>query len=226
MHNLVCTCSPHPPSNKLTIRIEDNNLYKEYAPLIPDLPPSIPFADAAFSALPDAVNIWIGNDDSISALHKDNYENLYCQILGRKKFVLISPLESICVREETLPVATYRETVGGGLEIVREEGEEVHCWPTVDPDIESGMGNTWWARCRPLTVDLDRGDMLFLPALWYHKVSQEVGEEGICCAVNYWYDMDYGGVFYSSINFVRMCAGLIEQEDGRGDKDDNSGEGN
>jgi jumonji domain-containing protein 7 len=101
--------------------------------------------------------------------------------------------------------------VSGELEIVREEGEEVHCWPTVDPDVGSG-GEAWWNRCRPLRVELDRGDVLFLPSIWYHKVSQEVDEEGVCCAVNYWYDMGFGGSFYSMANFIKSCALIVDQE--------------
>ena len=38
---------------------------------------------------------------------------------------------------------------------------------------------------------------------WYHKVSQTVGEEGFACAVNYWYDMDFSGSFWSANGFLR-----------------------
>jgi hypothetical protein len=37
----------------------------------------------------------------------------------------------------------------------------------------------------------------------YHKVSQSCSEEGICCAVNYWYDMDYSGAFYPLTAFAQ-----------------------
>jgi len=50
--------------------------------------------------------------------------------------------------------------------------------------------------------------MLYLPALWYHKVSQSCSDEGLCCAVNYWYDLDFSGGFWSTSNFVRS-AGLL-----------------
>jgi jumonji domain-containing protein 7 len=45
--------------------------------------------------------------------------------------------------------------------------------------------------------------VLYLPALWYLKVSQTAGEEGYCLSVNYWYDMEYSGGFYSMVGFVR-----------------------
>lgn len=45
--------------------------------------------------------------------------------------------------------------------------------------------------------------MLYLPALWYHKVAQSVDNEGVCVAVNYWYDMDFTGPLYPLSTFVR-----------------------
>ena len=69
---------------------------------------------------------------------------------------------------------------------------------------------------RPLVARVARGEMLFLPALWYHQVEQRTDAAdadaaatdddkdnddkkdkaaptggGLCVAVNHWYDMDY-----------------------------------
>lgn len=101
--------------------------------------------------------------------------------------MLISPLEVACVEERSLPAATYHPDEEGEFKVVPDEPpSEVPCWPTVDPDEPDGRAGKWWRYCRPLRVVLEPGDMLYLPAMWYHKVSQECGEEGICCAVNYW----------------------------------------
>ena len=41
----------------------------------------------------------------------------------------------------------------------------------------------------------------------YHKVSESTSQkEGICCAVNYWYDMDFSGPLYPFSNFVRAVS--------------------
>ena len=40
----------------------------------------------------------------------------------------------------------------------------------------------------------------------YHKVSQSCSPDGICVAVNYWYDMDFGGPLYPLSSFVRSVA--------------------
>lgn len=71
-----------------------------------------------------------------------------------------------------------------------EDGENV-VWACWDPDSSEGDDDTGRGKyeklARPMRVTLEEGDMLYLPRLWYHKVSQSCGEEGICCAVNYWY---------------------------------------
>jgi jumonji domain-containing protein 7 len=83
------------------------------------------------------------------------------------RFVLISPFEAVCVKERTLRAATYVPSEGEGrFRIVPDEPPaEVPFWPTADPDLPIG-GNVWWKYCRPLHVELDPGDVLYLPAMW------------------------------------------------------------
>lgn len=59
--------------------------------------------------------------------------------------------------------------------------------------------------------------MLYLPALWYHKVSQSCDGEGICCAINYWYDMEFSGSFWSMASFVRGV-GMVVGGEGMGEE--------
>eukprot|EP00954_Amorphochlora_amoebiformis_P008897 691023-Amorphochlora_amoeboformis.AAC.4 len=56
--------------------------------------PSTGFAEEAFSAPPDAVNIWVGDQRSVSSLHRDPYENIYCVIRGSKTFTLLPPSDA------------------------------------------------------------------------------------------------------------------------------------
>jgi len=42
-------------------------------------------------------------------------------------------------------------------------------------------------RLHPLRCRLEAGDLLYLPALWFHHLQQSHG----CVAVNYWYDMEF-----------------------------------
>lgn len=38
-----------------------------------------------------------------------------------------------------------------------------------------------------IKVKVEAGDVLYLPALWFHHVQQSHS----CIAINYWYDMEY-----------------------------------
>jgi len=75
--------------------------------LYDDVEADIAWARVALEQEPDAINLWIGNSRSVTALHRDNYENVYCQITGRKHFVLLPPIAMPCVNEQILIPATY-----------------------------------------------------------------------------------------------------------------------
>ena len=141
-----------------------------------DVAADIPWARIALDKEPDAVNMWIGSARSTTALHRDPYQNIYVQIVGAKRFVLVPPAEMACVNERMLPVAAWvadgplRDDHGdGGMQwrLEREEaGDDIPCalW---DPDVPEQNGNEFSRLCRPLRVELNAGDMLYLPVLWY-----------------------------------------------------------
>ena len=169
---LLSTLDPFQPD---TVE-ENDNLRDEYSPLTPHLPPSPPFARIALARAPDALNLWIGNSRSVTAMHRDNYENLYVQVRGRKHFVLMPALCAPVVGEDMLRPARYARGEEG-LVLKEEEGEGVP-FPTWDPDgvsvggLEGGgeetvEGNAFEDVVRPLRVTLEPGDMLYLPAMWY-----------------------------------------------------------
>lgn len=61
--------------------------------------------------------------------------------------------------------------------------------------------------CHPLTATVSAGEMLYLPAGWFHHVTQECGVwadggRAPCIAVNYWFDMDYEGEKYAMREMV------------------------
>ncbi|KAF1927692.1 Clavaminate synthase-like protein [Didymella exigua CBS 183.55] len=204
---------------------QNDNLRDEYTSLFADVPASIPFARVALGQGPDAVNFWLGSAASVTALHKDNYENIYVQILGRKHFVLLPPVDAPCVNERSVLAGTYaprrRDHAAEGAEDAETEKLVIQIdepatyvpFATWDPDVPSVNATPYSKYAQPMRVALDEGDMLYLPALWYHKVSQSCNDEGLCCAVNYWYDLDFGGGFWSTAGFVRTV-GLLSAQDG------------
>ncbi|KAB8596081.1 hypothetical protein FH972_025790 [Carpinus fangiana] len=203
---------------------QNDNLRDEYQELFNDVPPTVPFARIALRKAPEAVNFWLGNRFSVTSLHKDNYENIYAQIVGQKHFVLLPPIDAPCVAERNLPAETYvlnqvtSSASPGSLsslqkhELVATPDSPPSTTPvaTWDPDHPSVRATPYSMRAQQIRVTLNEGDMLYLPAMWYHKVSQSCGSEGFSCAVNYWYDMDFGGGFWATNAFVRDVAIALE----------------
>ncbi|KAK4171562.1 cupin-like domain-containing protein [Triangularia setosa] len=195
---------------------QNDNLRHEYLRLFSHCLPSVPFARIALDRDPDAINLWIGNQHSTTALHKDNYENIYVQILGQKHFVLLPPICHPCVNEQVLPSAVYNRcsstttatpsssspAAQTNLELKVSPSSKVP-FPIWDPDRPFENETEYSCLASPVRVTLNQGDMLYLPALWYHKVAQSADAEGVCVAVNYWYDMDFTGPLYPLSTFVR-----------------------
>lgn len=154
-------------------------------------------------------------------LHKDHYENIFVQICGAKEFVLLPPVEGPCVNERSVLSATYQprepslkssELRKADLHIQIDEPEAYIPLPTWDPDRPEENTTEYSKYARSLSVTVNAGDILYLPALWYHKVKQIAGDEGICCSVNYWYDMDFTGPFQCTNKFVQDAATLSMQK--------------
>ena len=65
--------------------------------------------------------------------------------------------------------------------------------------------------CQPFRVELNPGEMLYLPAMWYHQVEQEPDHEGKCIAVNWWYDMGFEGDRFATATFLNNLVQLVDQ---------------
>ena len=149
----------------LILCLENDNFRNEYATLFSHVEKDIPWARIALQQSPDAINLWIGNYLSTTALHKDNYENIYVQIIGQKHFVLLPPLAYACVVEQELDPASYRRRDDGVLEMAKEGGEKIP-FATWDPDNLQSGGTKYSQYATPVRITLGKGDMLYLPAQW------------------------------------------------------------
>jgi len=184
-------------------------------------PRSFPWAEEAFfgqhsgtgAAGPDAVNLWMGDERAVSAMHKDHYENLFYVLSGEKVFGLCPPSDT--------PFLYEREVPSGRFEVSRchdssrsgtNGNEDARTWSVVldrEDDAQEPSKVRWIATdlfgtnpnrrsddddefplskyAHPITVTVQAGELLYLPSLWFHRVSQTRETIGI----NYWYDMNF-----------------------------------
>lgn len=137
----------------------------EYRALLKDVDDQIAWASIALEQQPDAINLWIGNSKSVTALHHDPYENIYCQIVGAKHFILTPPTDIACVGEVRLPAATYVRSESG-FDVREDEPRHEVPFPASDLEASDDQSHNLPHLSQPLAVSLNAGDVLYLPALW------------------------------------------------------------
>ncbi|CAH1451726.1 unnamed protein product [Lactuca virosa] len=185
----------------------------EYGALARDCDSHIPWATEAIGGLPEAVNLWIGNDLSETSFHKDHYENLYAVVTGEKHFLLLPPTDvhRMYIREYPAAQYTYSE-VSGEFELKLENPERYVPWCSVNPyplpkDKEKEMSKFpfYYNGPKPFEVTLKAGEILYLPSMWFHHVRQTPDNRGLTIAVNYWYDMQFD-IKYAYFNFLHSLS--------------------
>ncbi|KAL2940055.1 JmjC domain-containing protein 7, partial [Bienertia sinuspersici] len=93
--NYLCkTLESTKSANVVAYAQQQNDCFRtEYSVLASDCDTHIDWASEALGCLPEAVNLWIGNDLSETSFHKDHYENLYAVVSGEKHFILLPPTD-------------------------------------------------------------------------------------------------------------------------------------
>eukprot|EP00981_Chlorochromonas_danica_P009457 scaffold2708_cov158-Ochromonas_danica.AAC.5 len=200
---------------------QNDNLRTEYPELLDDVAASIPLMDEALgsSTGPEAVNLWIGDERSASSMHKDHFENMYAVISGAKTFTLFPPTDIAFLPTETFLTARYvAERVEPALAdgtsdyelSLTTEGcpEERLEWIPIDPNDREDCIVRYprYRYARPLQCTVYPGEVLYLPAMWYHRVSQTMKT----VAVNYWYDMRFD---FSIQRLTTLVKGVDPVED-------------
>jgi lysine-specific demethylase 8 len=121
--------------------------------VIEDLLPELKIERPAF--LPDSRwsmhKLWISPADTRAPLHQDLPENLYAQLVGQKRVTLFAPGEARHL---------YRQPLWSRLPNFSRVDAEA-------PDLDRFPR---FARARPLTAELDPGDLLYLPRRWWHQM--------------------------------------------------------
>eukprot|EP01041_Mallomonas_annulata_P010283 gene10283-21459_t len=186
---------------------QDDNIRKHFPQLLKDIDESLPLASMLFGEpKPEAINLWIGDERAVSSVHKDHFENFYAVISGEKSFTLFPPTDIMYLPEIEYPTAKYILPNSN-----TDEGEEVNIintrisstdltltnegcvcttlkWIPLDPEIPATYEKyPAYSFSHPLRCTVKAGEVLYIPAMWYHRVSQTT----LTIAVNYWYDQRF-----------------------------------
>lgn len=190
---------------------QQNDCFREeYGALAGDCDSDISWATEAIGGLPEAVNLWIGNDLSETSFHKDHYENLYAVVTGEKHFLLLPPTDVHRMYIREYPAAQY---------VYSEETEEFELklenptrhvpWCSVNPyslpkekKKEMTKFPLYYNGPKPFEVIVKAGEILYLPSMWFHHVRQTADNRELTIAVNYWYDMQFD-IKYAYFNFLQ-----------------------
>ena len=166
---------------------QNSSFSSEYEPLWADVELSLAWADEAFGRGPAACNFWMGEDAARTSVHADLFDNMYVVVRGAKHFALLPPQEGVHLNRSSLRAATYVPSSGtqAGLELSVDRPEARVYWSTVDLEGANSL--------EPKRAVVNEGELLFLPALWWHAVSQRApqGVKERCSgtiAVNMWYE--------------------------------------
>lgn len=113
--------------------------------------------------------VWLGNAGRV-ACHYDTYDNIACVVAGRRRFTLYPP-DAV----GDLYVGPIDHTLAGQPISMAANA------PAGDPRYPRFTA----AASRAWVVELQPGDALFLPKLWWHQVE---ALEPVNMLVNYWWD--------------------------------------
>lgn len=135
---------------------------------IPDYFPKF-MSNNSFSLFDETVSprIWIGNN-AVVAAHYDDAENVACLVSGKRRFTLFPPnqIDNLYIGPIDLTPA------GAPVSLVDFSQPDFEKYPKFSLALEQA-----------LVADLEPGDALYIPSLWWHHV-QSSG--GVNTLVNYW----------------------------------------
>ena len=149
---------------------QDSSLSKDLPRLLSDIDDStIEFAKLAFGADPQATNLWIGDDRSVTTMHSDPFENIYLVVTGSKTFTLAPPCDAAFLHKPSLPRASWSMETEHEAKDCYQPSHAFDGW-----SLRKESGSTAWidenqpsvARSTHVSVTLRPGDILYLPALW------------------------------------------------------------
>jgi lysine-specific demethylase 8/hypoxia-inducible factor 1-alpha inhibitor (HIF hydroxylase) len=120
--------------------------------------------------LPMDINLWLGPAGHTEPLHFDSHDGTLIQLRGTKRVSLFPPH----VSSELYPFAVF----GGGLppwvSRVYIDRPDFNTYPRLAEALQHRH-----------VVDLAEGEVLFIPAGWWHEVAA-LGDDYVCSANRFW----------------------------------------
>jgi hypothetical protein len=136
---------------------------------------------------PLAINLWLGKATK-TPLHFDAENNFFAQLHGTKRFTIFSPSDTEFLYPFPLSAAAWNNS----------------CVDAYAPDFERYPR---FSAALPLTFEVEAGDLLFLPAYWWHQVRSV----DVSVSVNFW-TPPRPSQFFSCPNSLRILYSAYERD--------------
>ena len=139
-------------------------------------------------------------------MHKDHYENLFYVLSGEKVFTLCPPADAPFLYERQHKSGRFDSSSGSWK--VRMDMDEKVQWiaDLTKKDHREYLHEFPLLRyTHPIEVCVRSGELLYLPSLWFHHVTQSCETIG----VNWWYDMHFdspGWIYFHLLQQLRPFA--------------------
>lgn len=129
----------------------------------------VPFDQPQFIDQPPLASIWLGNP-SVIAAHYDAPNNLVCCAAGKRRFTLFPPDQI-----HNLYPGPLEPTPGGqAISLVDFAAPDLERFPNFHKALQSAQ-----------VAELEPGDALFYPSMWWHQVE---GLDRFNVMINYWWN--------------------------------------
>jgi hypothetical protein len=113
--------------------------------------------------------LWIGNEGIVSA-HYDGADNIACVVAGRRRFILFPPEQTA----NLYPGPLNFTPAGAPTSMVDLNAPDVNRYP----NFSIALANAY-------SAELEPGDAIFIPMLWWHHVESL---EKVNALMNYWWN--------------------------------------
>jgi len=129
--------------------------------------------------------VWIGNAVTV-APHFDVAENIACVVAGRRRFILFPPEQTANLYPGPMDVTPANVPIS----MVAMDDSELDRFPCYRDALAAA-----------LVADLEPGDAIYIPYLWWHGV-QSLG--GFNVLVNYWFNREAAADRYPFVLLLRL----------------------